>query len=81
MNLSRLDVPQSFAACSRVFSRRDELSEMTGWQSKALIHYRSVAARGPANQSSCGSAAKFRSMQPRSGGAPRARSVTGKAHQ
>jgi len=81
MEPSRLDVPQSFAACSRVFSRRDELSEMTGWQSKALIHYRSVAARGPANQSPCGSVAKLRSMQPRSGGAPRARSVTGKAHQ
>ena len=81
MNLSALDVPQSFAACSRVFSRPDALSEVMGLQSNTHIHYSSVSARGPANQSSCSSVAKLRSPPPRSSAAPRASSVTGKAHQ
>ena len=81
MNLSRLDVPQSFAARSRVFFKPDVLSEVMGLQSQTHIHYSSVSARGPANQSSCGSVAWVRAVQPRSGGAPRASSVTGTIHQ
>ena len=81
MNLSRLDVPQSFAARSRVFFKPDVLSEVTGRQSLRLIHCSSVSARDPANQSSRGSVAGLRAVQPRSGVAPRASSVTGASHQ
>ena len=81
MNLSLLDVPQSFAACSRVFFKPDVLSEVMGLQSQTHIHCSSVSARGPANQSSCGSVARRHSVPPRSGGAPRASSVTGTSHQ
>ncbi len=50
MNLSRLDVPQSFATCSRVFSWPDVLSEVMGLQSKPHIHCSSVSTRGPATK-------------------------------
>ena len=80
MNLSRLDVPQSSAIYSRVFSRPDVLSEVMGLQSKLHIHCSSVSTRGPANQSSRGSAAWLSQVQPRFSGAPRASSVTGKAY-
>ena len=81
MNLSRFGVPQSSAGCSRVFFKRDVLSEVMGLQSEAVVHCSSVAARGPANQSSCGSVARLNSKPLRSGGAPRASSVTGTTHQ
>ena len=81
MNLSRLDVPQSFAACSRVFFKPDVLSEVMGLQSEPVVHCSSVAARGPAKQSSRGSVAWLSSVHPRSGGAPRASSFSGTVHQ
>ena len=81
MNLSLLDVPQSFAACSRVFFKPDVLSEVMGRQSQNHIHSSSVSARDPANQSSRGSEPWLRAVQPRSGVAPRASSVGGTAHQ
>ena len=81
MNLSRLDVPQSFATCSRVFFWPDVLSEVMGLQSQTHIHCSSVSARGPANQSSCGPVARLRSKPPRLGGAARASSFKGTVHQ
>jgi len=39
------DVPQSFAACSRVFSKRDVLSEVMGLQSNLLFIAR-LSSRG-----------------------------------
>jgi hypothetical protein len=81
METSRHDVPQSLAACSRVFFKRDLLSEMMGLKSNTSVHCSSAAARGPANQSSCSSVAKLRSPPPLSGVAPRASSVAGTSHQ
>ena len=81
MQQSRLDVAQFFATCSRVFSKRDVLSEVIGLQSKTLVHCSSVSARCPANQSSRGAVGKLDSLPPRSCAAPRASSVTGTAHQ
>ena len=81
MELSRMDVPQAFAACSRVFSKPDVASKVMGLQFKSDLQCRSVSARSPANQSSRGPVAKLYSLPPHSGGAPRASSVTGKGHQ
>ncbi len=81
MNLRRLDVPQSFATCSRVFYKPDVLSEVMGLLSKSQILRSSVSTRGSANQSSRDSAARRSSLPPRSGGAPRASSVTETTHQ
>ena len=75
------DVPQSFAAGSRVFSKPDVLSEMMGRNSQTHIRCSSVSARGPANQGSLGSVARLNSQPPQPSGAPRASSVTGTAHQ
>ena len=52
MEPSRIEMPQSPAACSRAFSGRDVLSEVMGPQSKRLVCCSSESARGPANQSS-----------------------------
>ena len=57
MNLRRLDVPQSFATCSRVFYKPDVLSEVMGLLSKSQILRSSVSTRGSANHSSRRSAA------------------------
>ena len=81
MELSRMDVPQSFAACSRVFSKPDVASKVMGLQSKFELQCRSVSTRSPANRSSRGPVARLHSPPPQSGGAPRASSVTGKGHQ
>jgi len=81
MNLSRLDVPQSVAACSRVSIKPEVLSEVMGWQSKPDVHRWSVSTRVPANQSSRGPVARLDSEPARSGAAPRASSVTETRHQ
>ena len=81
MKPSRMDVSESFAACSRVFSEREVLSEVKGLQSRSETPCLSVSARSPANQSSRWSEARLSSKQARSGGAPRASSVAGTAHQ
>ena len=81
MELSRLDVPQSSAACSRVFFKRDMSPELTGLRSRSETPCLSVSARSPANQSSRRPVAKLRSPPAQSGGAPRASSVIGMPHQ
>ena len=81
MELSRLDVLQSSAACSRVFFKRDMSPELTGLRSRSDTPCLSASAPSPANQSSRGPVATLRSLPPQSGGAPRASSVTGTSHQ
>ena len=81
MEQSRLDVPQSSAACSRVFFKPDMSPELTGLRSRSETPCPSVSARSSANHSSRGPVAKIRSLPAQSGGAPRASSVTGASHQ
>ncbi len=81
MERSRIETPQSPAACSRVFSGRDVLSDVIALQSKRLVRCSSESARSPANQSSCRSVVRLNSKPRRLGGAPRASSVGRTAHQ
>ena len=81
MKPSRMDVSQSFAACSRVFSKRDVLSEVKGLQSSSEALCVSVSARSLANQSCRGSVAKVNTVPAQSGAAPRASSLGRTAHQ
>ena len=81
MEPSRLDIPQSFVTCSRVFSEPDVASVVTGLQSEASAHCLSERTRASANQGSRSLAAKFSALPLQSSGAPRASSVTGTSHQ